>query len=205
MPRPRYIDRVHVGVRRDQLHHLGDRVAGLAAGAVDRVGPAPARRQLGVDRRGRSSGSGSSRRPRSRVMASAVTTPHPPAVVSTTTFGPGGSGWVANVAAASNASSTVAARVDAGLAAGAVEHPVVGGQRAGVAGGGPRRRPRSRRPSPAPAACGRRPRRIARAGRARRRCPRRRPGRPRWRGRRRTSRGSRRRRPRRRCRRRRPG
>ena len=44
-------------------------------------------------------------------MASEVTTPHPPAVVSTTTFGPAGSGWVANVAAASNASSTVAARV----------------------------------------------------------------------------------------------
>ena len=44
-------------------------------------------------------------------MASAVTTPHPPAVVSTTTFGPGGGGWVANVAAASNASSIVVARV----------------------------------------------------------------------------------------------
>ena len=44
-------------------------------------------------------------------MASLVTTPQPPAVVSTTTFGPFGSGWVANVAAASNASSTVAARV----------------------------------------------------------------------------------------------
>ena len=44
-------------------------------------------------------------------MASAVTTPHPPAVVSTTTFGPTGNGWVANVAAASNAASTVVARV----------------------------------------------------------------------------------------------
>jgi hypothetical protein len=44
-------------------------------------------------------------------MASAVTTPPPPAVVSTTTFGPSGRGWVAKVAAASNASSTVAARV----------------------------------------------------------------------------------------------
>ena len=53
-------------------------------------------------------------------------------MVTTTTFGPAGSGWVANVAAASNASSTVAARVDAGLAAHAVEDPVVGGERAGV-------------------------------------------------------------------------
>ena len=44
-------------------------------------------------------------------MASAVTTPQPPAVVITTTFGPLGSGCVAKVAAASNASSTVAARV----------------------------------------------------------------------------------------------
>ena len=44
-------------------------------------------------------------------MASAVTTPHPPAVVMTTTRLPAGSGWVAKVAAASNASSTVAARV----------------------------------------------------------------------------------------------
>ena len=34
-------------------------------------------------------------------MASAVTTPHPPAVVYTATRGPLGSGWVAKVAAAS--------------------------------------------------------------------------------------------------------
>ena len=40
-----------------------------------------------------------------------MSTPHPPAVVSTATFGPRGSGCVANVAAASNASSTVAARL----------------------------------------------------------------------------------------------
>ncbi len=46
-----------------------------------------------------------------RAIASAVTTPHPPAVVITTVRGPLGRGWVANVAAASNASSTVAARV----------------------------------------------------------------------------------------------
>ena len=44
-------------------------------------------------------------------MASAVTTPQPPAVVTTATRGPRGTGCVANVAAASNASSTVAARV----------------------------------------------------------------------------------------------
>ena len=47
----------------------------------------------------------------SRVIASAVTTPQPPAVVSTTVFGPFGSGCVANVAAASNASVTSTARV----------------------------------------------------------------------------------------------
>ncbi|MEI2653689.1 MAG: hypothetical protein V9G12_16360 [Microthrixaceae bacterium] len=45
-----------------------------------------------------------------RLIASAVTTPQPPAVVITTTRLPDGSGWVASVAAASNASSTVAAR-----------------------------------------------------------------------------------------------
>ena len=37
-------------------------------------------------------------------------TPHPPAVVTTTVFGPSGSGCVAKVAAASKASSTVRAR-----------------------------------------------------------------------------------------------
>ena len=37
-------------------------------------------------------------------------TPHPPAVVTTTVLGPFGNGWVAKVAAASNASSTVRAR-----------------------------------------------------------------------------------------------
>ena len=68
------------------------------------------------------------------MMASAVTTPHPPAVVMTTTFGPFGSGWVAKVAAASNASSTVAARVTPAWRHDAVEHAVVGGQGAGVAG-----------------------------------------------------------------------
>ncbi len=45
-----------------------------------------------------------------RAMASAVTTPQPPAVVTTHTRGPFGSGWVAKVAAASYASSIVAAR-----------------------------------------------------------------------------------------------
>jgi hypothetical protein len=42
--------------------------------------------------------------------ASAAMTPHPPAVVTTTVFGPRGSGCVAKVAAASNASSMVPAR-----------------------------------------------------------------------------------------------
>ncbi len=45
------------------------------------------------------------------MIASAVTTPHPPAVVSTTTLGPAGSGCVAKVAAASKASATVEALV----------------------------------------------------------------------------------------------
>ena len=44
-------DGVDVGVGGDQLHHGGDRVPGLPAGAVDRVVAAPPRRQLGVDRR----------------------------------------------------------------------------------------------------------------------------------------------------------
>jgi hypothetical protein len=38
-------------------------------------------------------------------------TPHPPAVVTTTTWGPAGKGWVANVAAASKPSCTVVARI----------------------------------------------------------------------------------------------
>ena len=45
-----------------------------------------------------------------RAMASAVTTPHPPAVVTTTTRLPRGRGWVAKVAAVSNASSIDVAR-----------------------------------------------------------------------------------------------
>ena len=61
------------------------------------------------------------------MTASAVSTPHPPTVVSTTTFGPAGSGVVANVAAASNASSTVVGACDPGLPA----HP---GEDARVAG-----------------------------------------------------------------------
>ena len=58
----------------------------------------------------RSSGSGASSSDE-RLIASAVTTPQPPAVVITTTRLPFGSGWVAKVAAASKASSMVAARV----------------------------------------------------------------------------------------------
>ena len=58
----------------------------------------------------RSSGSASSSRSE-RWIASAVTTPHPPAVVSTATRFPARRGWVANVAAASNASSIDPARI----------------------------------------------------------------------------------------------
>ena len=183
-----------VGVLGDQPHHDRDRVARLAAGAVDRVVAAPTRRQLGVDRgaAGRRAARPTARS-RSLVMASAVTTPHPPAVVSTTTLGPLGSGCVANVAAASNASSTDRRPGDPVRPAGAVEHLVVGGQRAGVAGGGARAAcggaalQQHQR-----LACGRTGRGVA-SGRRRRRSPRCTPARPRSPGRRRRTRGSRRR------------
>ena len=55
----------------------------------------------------RSSGNTASSRCGSEAIASAVRTPHPPAVVSTATRGPRGNGWVAKVAAASKASSAV--------------------------------------------------------------------------------------------------
>jgi hypothetical protein len=89
------------------------------SGMVSRVSP-PARSTglLRLQRGGASCRSSANRsagsstvRGRCRLIASAVTTPQPPAVVITTTRLPLGSGWVANVAAASNASSTVAARV----------------------------------------------------------------------------------------------
>ena len=79
-------DRVDLGVLGDERHHLGDRVAGLAAGEVDRVVPAPARRQLRVDRVAQVVGETASSRSGDAVIASAVTTPQPPAVVSTATW-----------------------------------------------------------------------------------------------------------------------
>ena len=57
----------------------------------------------------RSSGRGISRSDEA-ARASAVMTPQPPAVVTTTVLGPFGKGWVAKEAAASKASSTVGAR-----------------------------------------------------------------------------------------------
>ena len=54
----------------------------------------------------RSSESSTRSRIPSLAIASAVTTPHPPTVVRTATRFPFGSGWVANVAAVSNAPST---------------------------------------------------------------------------------------------------
>ena len=95
-------------------------ISSITSGIVSRVSPpAQSTGLLRLQRGGnlasiasrRSSGSAISSSPRSLVTASAVTTPHPPAVVSTTTFGPTGNGCVANVAAASNAASTVVARV----------------------------------------------------------------------------------------------
>ena len=88
-------------------------------GMVSRVSAAA--RSIGLPRlqRGGSSASIAARRSSGkersdsseRASASAVRTPQPPAVVSTATFGPRGSGCVAKVAAASNASSTVVARL----------------------------------------------------------------------------------------------
>ena len=106
---------VHDGVDcrmcRDHLHHFWNCVTGLAASAVDRVAAAPSRRQFLVDLSLQIIG-------QSQQMQAAVTSEcvaghnsQPPAVVSTTVFGPFGSGCVANVATASNASSTVTARV----------------------------------------------------------------------------------------------
>ena len=123
-------------------------ISRITSGIVSRVSPpAQSTGLLRLQRGGssssmasrRSSGRASRRRSPSRAMASAVTTPQPPAVVSTTTFGPAGAGCVANVAAASNASSTVAALVIPAARHSPVEHLVVGGQRAGVArrGAGP--------------------------------------------------------------------
>ena len=95
-------------------------ISSITSGIVSRVSPpAQSTGLLRLQRGGscssiaasRSSGRSSSTRSGSRVIASAVTTPHPPTVVSTTMFGPAGSGCVANVAAASNASSTLSARV----------------------------------------------------------------------------------------------
>ena len=58
----------------------------------------------------RSSGSGISSSP-ACTQASEVSTPQPPATVKISVRGPRGSGWVANAAAASYASSIVSARV----------------------------------------------------------------------------------------------
>ena len=105
-------DRVDVGMARDELQHLGNRVARLAAREVDRVVAAPARRELLVDRGAQIVGQRRELEAGAvRAIASAVTTPQPPAVVTTAVAAPCGRGWVANVAAASNASSIVVARV----------------------------------------------------------------------------------------------
>ena len=70
-------------------------------------------------------------------MASAVTTPQPPAVVSTTTRAPFGQRLGGEGGGGLERLLDRGGPGDAGLAARAVEHPVVGGQRAGVAGRGP--------------------------------------------------------------------
>ena len=86
----------------------------------------------------RSSGSSSRCRSRSRAIASAVTTPQPPAVVSTTTFGPARRRLGGERGRGLERLLHRRRPGDPGGPARAVEHRVVGGERAGVAGRGPR-------------------------------------------------------------------
>ncbi len=98
MPIPRKHDAVDVGVTRRDLEHGRDRVFRLAAARsiglfrLHRGGRCSSRAAR------RSSGSGMSSKPRVRPIASAVTTPQPPAVVTTQTLGPwataGGRRWL---------------------------------------------------------------------------------------------------------------
>ena len=121
-------------------------ISSITSGMVSRVSPpAQSTGLLRLQRGGslvsicasRSSGSGIRRSTPEPAMASAVTTPHPPAVVSTTTFGPGRQRLGGERRRGLERLLDGGGPGDAGLAAHAVEHLVVGGQRAGVAGRGP--------------------------------------------------------------------
>ena len=81
-------------------------------------------------------GSGSSSRSRDCEMRSAVSTPQPPAVVSTNTRGPRGSGWHGEAGRDLERLLDGGGAAQAGLTAHAVEDLVVGGERAGVRGCG---------------------------------------------------------------------
>ena len=144
------------GWPRDELEHLGDRVARLAAREVDRVVAAPARRELLVDRGAQVVGQRRRARGRRRAtIASAVTTPQPPAVVTHRGARPGGQRLRRERRRRFERLLDRRRARDAGLAAHAVEDPVVGRERSRC--GSPRRagRPRSCRPSRARPACAR--------------------------------------------------
>ena len=129
---PEVDDRVDVGMAGDELHHLGDRVAVSP--------PAKSMGLLRLHRGGsfssiaarRSSGSDASSRPGARAIASAVTTPHPPAVVSTAVRGPRQRLRRERRRRLERLLDGRGAR-DPGLAAHAVEDAVVGREAAGVA------------------------------------------------------------------------
>ena len=70
-------------------------------------------------------------------MASAARMPGPPALVSTATRRPVGSGWLARSVGQSNSSCSVFVRITPGAAKQRVDGDVDAGQRAGVRGGGP--------------------------------------------------------------------
>lgn len=110
MPSLREDDRADLVRAGHDLHHLGDGVTGLAAGEVDRVAAAPARRELGVD--GAAQVVGQVEQDEIRA-GDGVGGDHAPSAGGGVDHraGPAGRGCVANVAAASKASSTVAARV----------------------------------------------------------------------------------------------
>ena len=137
MPEPEVDDGVHVRVPGDQAHDLGDGVAGLAAGAVDRVGPAPPGRQLPVD--GGPQVVGQRQQAQVAVAGDGVGRDHapPPGGGQHDDVGTGRQGLRGEGRGGLERLLDRRRPRGAGLAADAVEHPVVAGERAGVA----RRRP----------------------------------------------------------------
>ena len=109
-PEPQVHDRVDVGMAGDEVEHFGDGVAGLAAGQVDRVVAAPPGGRLLVDRGAQVVGERDQLEGRAGDGVGGDDPP-PAGGGHHRDAGPAGSGWVANVAAASKASSTDVARV----------------------------------------------------------------------------------------------